>query len=164
MVGLAVLAPEMVVAQAPSIQGTFTYDAEASERIEPAIERAISRMNMVTRPVARGRLRRTNTPYQRLTISHTPTQVTIATDARNPIVSPANGSPVDWRREDGEMLKVSTEWKNQVLEQTFAAPDGKRINAYSVSPDGRTLTINVTVTSPRLPAPLTYRTVYRRAS
>lgn len=165
LLGLVALSPEVLPAQsqARSLEGSFVYDAQASEQINPAIERAIARMNMVTRPVARGRLRKTNTPYQRITIAHTPTQVTVTTDGRNPIVTPAAGTPVDWRREDGEMLKVSTEWKNQVLEQTFAAPDGRRINAYSISPDGRTLTMNVTVTSPRLAAPLTYRLVYRRA-
>lgn len=165
LLALAVVAPAGSAAQgAASLNGTFTYDAAASENINAAIDAAVRDMNFAMRPVARGRLRKTNQPYQRVQISHNPQQVSVVTDGRAAIVSPANGSPIDWTREDGEKLKVSTEWENGVLEQTFKAEDGQRVNAYSVSPDGRTMTMQVTVTSPRLKKPLTYKLVYNRAS
>ncbi len=59
---------------------------------------------------------------------------------------------------------MSSEWDNGRLEQRFQAEDGRRVNLYSVSADGNTLTMNVTITSPRLPSPLTYKLVYNRAS
>ena len=161
---LVLVAPAPGSAQGnASLEGTFTYNASASDNINAAIDAAVRDMNFALRPIARGRLRKTNAPYQRLQISHTAQQVTVTTDGRRPIVSPANGTPVDWTREDGEKLKVSTEWENGTLEQTFKAEDGQRVNAYSVSPDGRTMTMRVTITSPRLKKPLTYKLVYNRA-
>ncbi len=152
-------------AESPSLEGTFVYDAGASDRVEAAINAAITDMNFALRPIARGRLKRTNRPYQKVVIRYTPAQVSIAMDARGPIQTPANGTPVDWTRpEDGEKLKVSTEWENGKIEQTFQAEDGRRVNSYSISPDGRVMSLQVTVTSPRLPKPLTYTLRYRRAS
>jgi hypothetical protein len=150
-------------AQQSSMKGTWRYNAQASDNILQKINQAVARMNFVTRPIARGRLNRTNQPYQRLTIDYTSSQVTVTTDQRSPIVTPANGTPIKWTREDGEVLDVSTEWENGVLEQTFKAEDGQRVNRYSISADGSTLTMNVTVTSPRLPQPLTYKIVYNRS-
>ncbi|HEX2190142.1 MAG TPA: hypothetical protein VHG51_14640 [Longimicrobiaceae bacterium] len=165
LLALALVAPAGSAAQAAaSLNGTFTYNAQASDNVNAAIDDAVARMNFVMRPVARGRLRKTNQPYQRVQISHNPQQVSVTMDGRPAIVTPANGTPMDWTREDGEKLKVSTEWENSALEQTFKAEDGQRVNSYTVSPDGRTLTMNVTVTSPRLPKPLTYKLVYNRAS
>jgi hypothetical protein len=165
LLALALVAPAPGSAQgAASLNGTFTYNASASDNINAAIDAAVRDMNFALRPIARGRLRKTNQPYQRLQISHTPQQVSVVTDTRRPIVSPANGTPVDWTREDGEKLKVSTVWQGSTLEQTFKAEDGQRVNDYSVSSDGRTLTMRVTVTSPRLKKPLTYKLVYNRAS
>lgn len=161
---VALVVPAQGSAQgAASLNGTFVYDAAASDDVNRAINDAVAKMNFVMRPVARGRLRKTNQPYQRVAISHTPQQVTVTTDGRAPIVTPANGTPIDWTREDGEKLKVSTEWENSALEQTFRAEDGQRVNTYTISPDGRTLTMNVTITSGRLPKPLTYKLVFRRA-
>jgi hypothetical protein len=41
---------------------------------------------------------------------------------------------------------------------------GRRINDYTLSPDGRTLTMQVTETSPQLSQTITYKQVYRRVS
>jgi hypothetical protein len=150
-------------AQQASLKGTWRYDAQASDNVATAINTAVQRMNFVTRPIARGRLTRTNQPYQRVTVDFTASQVTVSTDNRSPIVSPANGTPIKWTREDKEVLDVSTEWENGVLEQTFKAEDGQRVNRYSVGGDGR-MTMEVTITSPRLPRPLVYKLIYNRAS
>lgn len=156
--------PSLGSAQEASMRGTFTLNRQASDNVATAINTAVARMNFVTRPIARGRLTRTNQPYQRVVIDFNQSQVTIQFENRAAIVSPGNGTPVRWRREDGEMLNVSTEWENSQLEQTFAAEDGQRVNTYSISADGNTLTMNVRITSPRLPQPLTYKLVFNRAS
>ncbi len=134
-----------------------------SDDINAKINEATARMNIAMRGIGRSRLRKTNAPYQRITIAYNPQQVTITTDSRAAIQTPGNGTPVRWKREDGEMLTVSTGWKNTVLEQTFAAEDGKRVNRYTLSSDGRMMTLEVTITSPRLPQPLVYRQMYHRA-
>ena len=52
--------------------------------------------------------------------------------------------------------------ENDRLVQTFKAEDGQRVNSFSVEATQR-LTLEVQVTSPRLPKPLTYTVRYKRA-
>jgi hypothetical protein len=155
------LVPAAAAAQQAPIQGTFVYVAEGSDNIDRAIDDAVRRMNVVTRQVARPRLRRTNTPYQSIRIAQSGSQVNVVLDQQT-VTSPASGTPAKWTRNDGELFDVSTAWRGGSLEQTFQAEDGRRVNVYSLSPDGNTLTLHVTVTSPRLPQPMTYRLQYRR--
>lgn len=158
----ALALPASAVAQNPALPGSYTLDSEASDPIRPAIEAAIARMNFITRPVARGRLTRTNEPYRTITIRQSGDEISIITDDRAPIVARADGTAMRWQREDGEELDLTTRWDGPRLEQTFVAEDGQRRNVYSLAPDGDTLELAVTVTSPRLPAPLTYTLRYRR--
>ena len=153
-----------VTAQAPAANawlGSWTYAAQPSDVIERAIERGIDDMNFVTKPIARRRLRATNDPYSTVELRVADNRVTTVLEGRA-ITSPADGSTIDWRREDGEVLQVSTALRNGTLVQTFTADDGSRENVYSVSADGR-LTIQVTIRSDRLPAPIVYRLLYDRA-
>lgn len=151
--------------QTPSLQGTYTLNTAASDDVDKAIEATIKGMNFIARPIARKRLRETNVPpYQRIVISYTQAEVSITTDQRAPIRTSPNGTPVDWTREDGEKFKVSTVWESGKLKQTFKGKDGQRVNTYSISADGKTLAMQVSVTSPRLPRPLTYKVVYRRTA
>src|SRR4051812_9042229 len=156
--------PAAAQAQASPLRGPFVVDRAHSDDITRAIDAAVSKMSFVTRPIARGRLRRTNAVYQRVVINYTPAQVSTTFDQRHAIESPANGQPVAWTREDGEKFQLSTSWENGRLVQTFRAEDGSRTNNYSISPDGRTLTMHVTIRSPRLSAPVEYNLVFNRAS
>ena len=160
----ALAVPAAARAQESSMRGTFTIDRAHSDDVNRAIEAAVSKMSFVTRPIARGRLRRTNTMYQRVVVSFTPAQVSTTFDQRRAIESPANGTQVPWTREDGEHFQLSTSWENGRLVQTFRAEDGSRTNTYSISGDGRVLTMHVTLRSPRLSAPLEYNLVFNRAS
>ena len=151
-------------AQESSLRGTFVLDRQASDDVGRVIEAAVSRMSFVTRPTMRGHLRKTNQPYARVVISYDQRTVSITLDQRRPVESPADGTPVKWTREDGEKFDLSTEWENGNLEQTLKGEQEMRTNTFSVSPDGRTLTLGVVVRSPKLPKPLTYKLVYTRAS
>ena len=149
-------------AQSAPIQGTFVYVAQGSDDINAAIDNAVRRMNFVTRPIARGRLRKTNEVYNVIRFNNSATQVSVTIDQRAAIVSPASGAAVKWTREDGEVLDLATRWTNGALEQSFTAEDGKRVNTYTLSPDGNGLSMQVTITSPRLAAPLRYTLRSRR--
>jgi hypothetical protein len=149
-------------AQSVPLQGSFAFVPEESDDVAGAIRNATSRVNFALRGIARSRLRRTNAPYRTLTIAHTTADVTIIIDQRAPITSPSSGAPVEWAREDGEVFEVSTQWEGDRLRQTFVADDGERDNLFRLSPDRNTLTLEVTVTSRRLPEPLVYTLVFRR--
>jgi hypothetical protein len=170
---LFALLPQAVQAQQSSqIRGTWRLNREQSDDINAKINTAVARMNVVVRQIARPRLRSTNVAYPQLVISYDPQTVRVDMQGRPSVSSPANGQPVLWQRETGrtcpqvrgDCVRVTTEWEDARLEQTFQAEDGQRVNLFSVSPDGNTLTMNVTITSPRLPNPLTYKLVYNRVS
>lgn len=171
---LSVLLPAALSAQqtASPLRGTWNINRAQSDDINAAINRTVSRMNMVVRQIARPRLRSTNTAYPSLVMRYDQSSVRVDMSGRPSVSSPANGQPVLWQRETGatcremkgDCVRVSTEWEGGNLKQTFQAEDGRRVNVFSVSPDGNTMTMNVTITSPRLPSPLTYKLVYNKAS
>lgn len=151
----------------PWVEGEYVLDdPAATDTIKKAIEAAVKGMWLGS-DTARGRLEKTNLPpYQRISIQVgvQVTDVSITTDKREPIVTSPYGTPVDWTREDKEKLKVSTTLPIGPLKQTFKSKDGERVNTYRISADGKVLTMEVVVSSPRLPRPVTYTLVYKRAS
>lgn len=170
---LAAVLPQVVTAQQSSqLRGTWTLNRKDSDDINAKINTAVARMNVVVRQIARPRLRSTNVAYPQIVISYDAQDVRVDMQGRPSVSSPVGGQPVLWQRETGatctemrgDCVRVTSAWENGRLQQTFAADDGQRVNVYTVSPDGNTLTMNVTVTSPRLPNPLTYKLVYNRAS
>jgi len=170
IVALLALASVRAPAQeSPRFSGAWTLDPERSDDIEAKINTAIAGMNVVIRQVARPRLRSTNIPYPRLIFSFGE-NITVDMPGYPTVASPANGQPVLWHRRTGgpcaEMRRscvvVTTTWEDQALVQTFRSEDGQRQNVFTVSPDGTTLTMVATMTSPRLRAPLVYRLLYTR--
>jgi hypothetical protein len=149
-------------AQASAFVGTYTLNQRASDNVERAINEAGSHVMFLIRGIARSRMRSTNVAYHRVTIAEPGNEFTIQYDQRAPIHTPANGTAVQWTREDGEKMQVSTRVADGKLVQTFIPPDGRRVNTYTLSNDNKTLTMEVVVTSPKLPQPLHYRLVFDR--
>lgn len=148
-------------AQETPLQGVFASAGGGRETIDKAVEAATSKMNFVIRSVARSRLKKTNPPYQRIDIRNDGSQITVRFDKGNPVVMPADGAAVKWKRDDGEVFDVSAHAQGSQLRQTFKAEDGQRVNEFNMSADG-VLTLNVTLTSPQLPQPVKYVLTYRR--
>lgn len=161
--------PQAVQAQ-QQLRGTWTLNRQESDDINAKINTAVARMNVVVRQIARPRLRSTNTAYPQLVMHTDGGNFRVDMQGRPSVSSPASGSPVLWHRETGrtctqvkgDCVRVTSAWSNGQLTQTFTAEDGQRVNVYTI--DGNKLTMNVTITSPRLPNPLTYKLVYNRAS
>jgi hypothetical protein len=151
-----------VSAQGPSLQGTYLLDSGASQDIRKAIDKVAGQMGFLAAPVARKRLMATNPPVHKLVISYTDKDVSIQADDGAAVTTPADGTPVEWTRENGETVKVSTVWDGAALRRSLASKDGVRVNTYRLDPAGNILTLDVVVTGAQLPQPLTYRLVYRR--
>jgi hypothetical protein len=49
------------------------------------------------------------------------------------------------------------------LTQVFVSDDGRRENEFTVSQDGKTVTLKVTLTSGRLSSPVAYSLSYKKA-
>ena len=150
-------------AEDPSWVGVFVNDEPSDAGVQQAIEAAIADMNFITRPVARSRLKKTNTLAHRITITRQAETITVRFDERKPAEMPADGRVVKWTGEDGEQFDVFARADDARLVQTFKAEDGQRVNSFTPE-DAQRLTLEVQVTSPRLPKPLTYTVRYKRAA
>jgi hypothetical protein len=152
----------MASAQAPDLPGAYDYVQERSDNVDAAIEAAVARVNFLVRSVARGRLKKTNQPYRRISLAVDGDTAVVTFDDKAAVRTPLDGSPIKWTRDDGEVFDVSTSWRGTTLVQTFAAEDGKRVNEFSQEAGAEHLALKVTVESGRLKQPLTYQLYYRR--
>ena len=148
-------------AEPHAMSGTYKYVPGQSGDVSQAIDKAVEKMNFIKRPIARGRLTKTNVPYQRIRIDLNASEVDIAFDERKPIHLSVDGKPIKWTREDGETFDVSATLDGNKLTQTYKAKDGTRVNVFSLDPDG-SLHLHVEVSSPQLPEKVEYALVYRR--
>src|SRR6478752_241201 len=146
------------------LNGTYILDQTDSDNISEVIETAVGKLNFVTRDIARGRLKKLNPAYRQVAITSSPNEISVTVDNQPPLRTPAKGAPVAWVGPDGGKVNASMQLAGRHLAQTFTSADGRRVNDYTLSPDGRTLTMQVTETSPRLSQPIAYKQIYRRGS
>jgi hypothetical protein len=145
-----------------AVEGSYVIVTDQSPDIDTAIETTIATMGFIKRPIARGRLKDTNPVYRHIVITSSGGNIEIRFDDRKPIVAPADGSPVQWTREDGEVFDIAVTRKDGRLSQSYESKDGNRLNVFHIEDSTRRLHLDVTITSERLPQPLKYTLVYRR--
>lgn len=142
-----------------ALAGTYKYVPEQSADIAKAIEKAVEKMNFIKRPIARGRLSKTNKAYEQIRIELSASEVAITYDTQKPIRLPIGGQTIKWTRDDGEVFAVSGKLENGKLTQTYKAEDGMRVNTFHADANG-VLHLDVEVSSPQLPEPVKYALVY----
>lgn len=153
-------------AQEPQLRGTYVLDERASDTMDQIVERGMARLGRIYNvwPIsgqAKKRLEETNRPYAWVQLVPQGDRLLVKTDSYE-LTTPANGTLPDWERSPGDLIDVTTRTRDGRIEQSFDAEDGRRVNVFTLSPDGRTLTMDVTVTSPKLDGPLAYRLVFTR--
>jgi sugar lactone lactonase YvrE len=151
-------------AQEPGLDGTYILDQTDSDNMNEVIEDAVGKLNFLTRDIARGRLNKLNPTYRQVVITSSPNEISVTVDNQRPLRTPAKGTPVAWIGPDGGKVNARMQLAGRRLAQTFTSADGRRVNDYTLNPDGRTLTMQVTETSHRLSQTITYKQVYRRVS
>ncbi len=151
-------------AQESGLDGTYILDETDSDNMDAVIENAVDKLNFATRNIARGRLRKLNPTYRQVAITSSPSEISVTVDNQPPLRTPAKGAPVAWVGPDGGKVNASMQLAGRRLAQTFTSADGRRVNDYTLSHDGLTLTMQVTETSPRLSQAIKYKQVYRRVS
>lgn len=144
------------------LAGNFDLDPTRSEDPVAAIKRGTESMNFVARPIARSMLARRNVVPTQLAIAFEGGQVRIESGRSPKIPIPLDGPPIAWTHPDGEPMKVSCKRQGPILEQTFEAKDGKRLNRYQWDAASQRLLWRVQLTSPRLPQPIEYLLVFKR--
>ena len=76
-------------------------------------------------------------------------------------LAPVAGTPLDFRKPTAVGARI--EQKDEQLVQTFKNEEGQRTNTYKLSPDGKTLTLEVELRSERLPEPVRYALTFQRS-
>jgi len=143
--------------------GHYRFIGGQTERdaVLVAIDETVADMNILTRNIARGRLRDSNPVPGELTISHDGQNLVIAFDERS-YEAPLDGSSTSVVGITGDTLKYSVSVSAKKLAQTFVGPKGTRNNALRVAKDG-TLKMEVEVTSESLPQALRYQLSFHRS-
>ena len=145
--------------------GTFRWlgTPEETNRVSEAVERGAVQMSRLTRMIARNRLTESTRPFQLITFTRKGEQLTAVRDDDNPIVTPLNGKPVEWTRKDGKKFRVSQIAAVNAITQIFIDDvDNSRQNIFSLTPDGQSLTLTVTLQSSSLRVPVNYSLIYKR--
>jgi hypothetical protein len=150
------------VAGPTTFNGTYKLDDAASDNIDNAIEQGVKGLNFLVRHFARSRLKNLNPAYRTVSITSSARELSIVVDDQPALKMRADGSTVVWISPAGARTNVRVRFDGAHLLQEFDSPDGHRVNDYTLSADGRILTMQVTETSSRLSAPVKYKQVYRR--
>jgi hypothetical protein len=158
-----VLALQSINAQAQDarLQGVFVNPTQSPQPIKTAIDSAAAEFNFLTRPIARSRLTKTNPNVTRVEILRTAEDITIKLGTSKPATARPGGAAVKWSRDDEE-FDLALAWEGTTLAQSFSAPDGKRVNRYTLSSDGNTLLLDITITSAQLKKPMQYTLTFKR--
>ena len=154
----------LAAAQKSGLDGTYIVDETDSDNVNEVIEEAVGKLNFLTRDIARGRLKKLNPAYRQVAITSSPNEISVTVDNQPPLRTPAKGAPVAWVGPDGGKVNASMQLAGRRLAQAFTSAAGLRVNSYTLTPDGQTLTMQVTETSPRLSQPIAYKQIYRRVS
>ena len=145
-----------------ALWGTFANPAQSEAAIDAAIEAVVAKMSFFTRPFARAEVKAASPTFRRVRIESATDAITVTFDVGKPVRTPADGSAGQWTRDDGQIYEVQAHFLEGRLLQSFKNPGGTRVNTFALSPDGRTLTIDVVLSSERLPEPVRYRLTFER--
>jgi hypothetical protein len=146
-------------------QGTYLYTLlpDSSDDIKLAVNQTVEHMSFITRPIARGRLNKTNPTPKQAHVVVRPDTFSVTFDDGNPVATPVNGDTVPYLSAiTHETYKARYDPVADTVSQTIADKDGVRRNTYWFLDGGQRLRMHVTVTSPRLPGPLNYQLLFAR--
>jgi len=155
-----VLATLSLAAQDPSLSGTWSQTR--ADDVVAAINSTVADMNFIKRPMARAKLVRLNPVYKKVIIAISDKEVLVKFDDRDSIPMPPGGKSGPWTREDGDKFMVAAQLSKGQMIQTFKNDEGERTNVFTMSADGKALTMSATIKSPQLPKPLTYSISFGR--
>ncbi|MBX3270474.1 MAG: hypothetical protein KF729_09450 [Sandaracinaceae bacterium] len=145
---------------APPLTGRYRF-VSGRDAVRRAVDGVCDRLDFFTRAFARPILEDRNQPYDAVSLAFEDDVVSFSLGAWGPVRT-RQGATRTIRNERGEAVRVHQVLRDGRLVQTLATDQGTRRNVIQASPDGRVLTIDTVITSPRLPAPLRYRLVYHR--
>lgn len=142
--------------------GTFKWVGGPSEQAawKAAIDKSTENLFFLIRGMARSKLASSFKIEPTMTFTFENGMIRAHSTGLDPL-SPENGAWVDYKP-DGGKAKLSQKVTGPKLVQIIAADDGKRVNEWVAQPDGVTLKVLVTITSPQLSGPCIYTLTYKK--
>ena len=156
--------------RASALAGSYTAQAGAQERLREAVERAVAPLNFVVRPVARRRLLALNQPSTRVEILVQGDSIVIRYSNQPELRAQRRGASRGWKNTAGEDLVVevrapaSSADSVPLLTERYTAEDGTRENRWFLDPATGHARLEVSIASPRLPAPMRLQLSYMRVA
>ena len=150
--------------QRSKFTGTFRYagNAQQEDARRAAIDHAVADMSAFTRSTARSRISATTQIISSYSFSFDPGKIQVRAQSRPDMISGDKGEPADYTY-NGKTSQLTQRLVDDRISQTFVSDDGRRENEYTLSPDGQSLLLKVTVISSRLSTPVIYSLSYKKA-
>lgn len=150
-------------AQPGRFAGTYRFAGGAAEEAgrSAAVDRCVATLFFAIRGIARSRLSNGTKIDPWVSFAVEAGTIQFRTPTSPVATSPEQGAVVDYTSH-GERSKLSQRFAEGRLVQVFAADEGKRVNEWALAPDGSTLTVRVTISSPKLSTPVVYSLTYRK--
>lgn len=155
--------------RALALNGSYSVQAGAQEQLRQSVEAAVAPMNFVLRGVARRRLLALNQPSSRVDILVRGDSVVIRYSNQPELRAQRHGASRPWRNAAGESIAVAVRAaadaasSDPLLYERYTAEDGTRENRWFLDPSTGQARLEVTIASPRLPAPMRLQLRYTRA-
>jgi hypothetical protein len=145
--------------------GTYTFvggDAE-KKAVSAAVEKAISGLGFLGKPVARQTLRQRADIRDTYTLSFDGQgNLHVTTPGYPPEVGPMDGRPFPVETKSGDKSQVSQRFVDGVLVQKGHTDDGSGVTEFRLADEGATLFVHRTMESPQLTASVDFTLTYRR--
>jgi hypothetical protein len=145
--------------------GTYVFAGGERETAakDAAIDKATEDMFFAVKGLARSKLRDATQVRHPVKIAFGSGNIVVTATGAPPATSPENGSPTPYKDGGGTASKLTQKLTaDGKLVQIFASESGMRSNTFTLSADGTTLWMAVSVESPKLPKPIRYTLTYRR--
>ena len=155
-------------AEAPALSaflGTYQNQARdgGARAIEAGVDGGIASMGPMVRAIARRRIMASNPAFRTLRIdSPSAGVVRVEFVSVRRYEAPLDGPARAAQAPDGSQVQVSFALRGGRLREAIVAPEGSSANVYRLSADGRVLTLQSTMQSPRLPNDIRYTLRFRR--
>ena len=145
--------------------GFYRYAGDARERQMrlDAIERSVASIFFAWRGVARSKIEARTRIMPTCRFEFGDGQIRSTVPGHAVAISPETGAPAPYRVDD-DAIVLTQRFEGARIVQVFRADEGgTRKNEFSLSPDGKVLSVKATLSSPKLSIPVVYTLTYRRA-
>jgi hypothetical protein len=154
----------VIADQRARFTGTYRYagSAQEEETRSKAIDHAVEGMSFVIRSTAKSRITATTQILGSYSFSFEPGKIIVRPQSRPEMISGDKGEPAEYVYNDKRSTLTQVLAGDRIT-QVFVSDDGRRENEFTLSQDGKTVMLKVTLTSPRLSNPVTYALSYKKA-